>query len=213
MSIGIHIADDHTIFRSGLRAFIEKHEDLVVVGETGNGLDAIAWFRGNKADVLLLDISMPGISGSGVARRLVEDCPGIKMLVLTMHDEEFYLREFFRIGCRGFILKSSPADVLVKGIRAVAEGEVFVDPALSKHLVASYGGAAAPGAQGHDLTPRETEVCRVLAMGHTNEEVAQVLHISRRTVETHRASIMTKLNLRSRAELVRFAMENNLLGG
>jgi two-component system response regulator NreC len=212
MSIRIHIADDHTIFRSGLRAFIENHDDLEVVGETGNGFDAIAWFRGNQADVLLLDISMPGMTGSGVARQLIEDHPGIRILVLTMHDDEFYLREFFRIGCRGFILKSSPADLLMKGIRAVAGGEVFVDPALSKHLVGTYGGAASPVTRHHDLTPRETEVCRVLAMGHTNEEAAQVLHISRRTVETHRAAIMTKLNLHSRAELVRFALENDLMG-
>lgn len=212
MSITIHVADDHTIFRSGLRAFIEKHDDLEVAGESGNGFDAIAWFRDNQADVLLLDISMPGLSGSGVARQLVEDHPAIKMLVLTMHDDEFYLREFFRIGCKGFILKSSPAELLVKGIRAVAQGEVFVDPALSKYLVASYAGPAASGGREQDLTPREKEVCRVLAMGHTNAETAQLLYISRRTVETHRAAIMTKLGLHSRAELVRFAMENGLLG-
>jgi two-component system, NarL family, response regulator NreC len=211
MSITIHIADDHTIFRSGLRAFIEKHDDLEVVGETGNGFDAISWFRENQADVLLLDISMPGMSGSGVARQLVQDHSETRILVLTMHDDEFYLREFFRIGCKGFILKSSPAELLVKGIRAVSAGEVFVDPALSKYLVASYAGPGAATAKDHDLTPREKEVCRVLAMGHTNEEAAQLLHISRRTVETHRAAIMAKLNLSSRAELVRFAMENDLL--
>ncbi len=212
MSIRLHIADDHMIFRSGLRAFIEKHDDLEVAGESGNGFDAIAWFRDNRADVLLLDISMPGLPGSGVARQLVEERPGIKILVLTMHDDEFYLREFFRIGCKGFILKSSPAELLVKGIREVAAGEVFVDPALSKYLVASYAGTVASDARAHDLTNREKEVCRVLAMGHTNEETAQLLNISRRTVETHRAAIMSKLGLHSRAELVRFAMENELLG-
>ncbi len=139
MTIRVHIADDHTIFRSGLRAFIEKHDDLVVAGETGSGFDTVAWFRTHTADVLLLDISMPGLPGSGVAQQLIEEGRQVGILVLTMHDDEFYLREFFRIGCCGFILKSSPSDLLVEGIRAVASRDVFVDPALSKYLVVSYG--------------------------------------------------------------------------
>lgn len=212
MPIRIHIADDHTIFRSGVRAFIEQHEDLEVVGETGNGFDAVAWFREHQADVLLLDISMPGLPGAAVAKQLREEEIPTHILVLTMHDDEFYLKEFFRVGSKGFILKSSPADLLVKGIRAVAAGQIFVDPALSKYLVADYGVPSPNPATSSVLTPREKEVCRVLARGYTNEEAADLLGISRRTVETHRAAIMAKLDIKSRAELVRYAMEHDLMG-
>jgi len=211
MKIRVHIADDHAIFRSGLRAFLENTADIEVAGETGNGFDTLEWCRNNQADVLLLDIAMPGLNGAAVAREIAgkKGMPGT--LVLTMHDDEFYLREFLRLGCRGFILKSSSPELLVDGIRMVARGGIYVDPALSRHMVAPFSEPQRRPRERDELTAREREVCRVLALGNTNEEAATLLHISRRTVETHRCAIMAKLNLKSRSELVRYALENGLI--
>ena len=128
-----------------------------------------------------------------------------------MHDDEYYLKEFLRIGCRGFFLKSTSPDLLVEGIRSVARGGVFIDPALSRYMVAPLSEPAARQRAHDTLSPREREVCRLLALGHTNDEAATILCISRRTVETHRAAIMTKLNLQTRADLVRYALDNGII--
>jgi DNA-binding NarL/FixJ family response regulator len=211
MPIRVHIADDHAIFRSGLRAYLEKTGDITVAGETGDGFKTLAWFEDNEADVLLLDVAMPGLGGAAVARELAGAAGSPRILVLTMHDDEHYLKEFLGLGCRGFILKSSPAVRLVEGIRTVGEGGVYVDPALSRHMVAPFAPALRRPAARDELTPRERDVCRVLALGNTNEEAAAILCISRRTVETHRAAIMSKLDLKTRADLVRYALDAGLI--
>ncbi len=211
MTTRIHIADDHTMFRAGLQALLQECADIEIVGETGDGSETLEWLEGNDTDVLLLDINMPGMSGADVARELANRDDGPRILVLTMHDDEHYLREFLELGCRGFILKSSAGEELLRAIRMVDEGQSYVDPAMSKYLLSSYvGGDAGEESPADVLTKREQEVCQFLAMGHTNEEVAGALCISRRTVEAHRAAIMSKLGISSRAELVRFAVENGL---
>jgi len=199
------------MFRAGLQALLQECADVEIVGETGDGADTLQWLEKNETDVLLLDINMPGMSGAEVARELANRDDGPRVLVLTMHDDEHYLREFLELGCRGFILKSSAGEELLRAIRMVHGGQSYVDPAMSRYLLSSYvGGDVGEESPADVLTKREQEVCRFLAMGHTNEEVAGALCISRRTVEAHRAAIMSKLGISSRAELVRFAVENGL---
>lgn len=214
MFIRILIADDHAVFRSGLKALLEKEDDLEVIGETGDGFSTIEAATKQEVDVLLLDITMPGLSGPKVAEAVLRERPHLAIVVLTMHEDEYYLQELFKIGVRAFVLKKSTGTDLLQAIRAACRGEQYVDPALAGHLVSSYiGRQNAKKAKGRQdlLTPREQEVCTLLAYGHTNAEIAQKLSISERTVETHRTHLMGKLGLRSRAELVRFAIDNGLL--
>ncbi len=211
MSIRVFLVDDHTIFRCGIRAFLERTEDVDVVGEAGNGRDALEALKSAEVDVLLLDVNMPDMSGVDVARALSDTKTSMGILVLSMHDDEAYLREFLLLGARGYVLKSSTSDELLRAIRAVARGDSHVDPSLSKYLLP--GGGRSPSSDGPvaALSQRESEVCRLLALGHTNQEVAEALHISRRTVESHRASILGKLGLKTRADLVRYAMEEGMV--
>jgi DNA-binding NarL/FixJ family response regulator len=214
MSIRILIADDHAVFRSGLKALLEKEPDIEVVGETGNGFDTIRAVAEANVDVLLLDIAMPGLSGAKVAETVLKDKPNLAVVVLTMHEDEYYLQEFFRLGVRGYVLKKSTGTDVVQAIRAARKGEQYVDPALAGLLISSYVGRP-PKKQKTErldlMTPRELEVLTLLAYGHTNAEIAEKLCISERTVETHRTNIMTKLEIKSRAELVRFAIDNEML--
>lgn len=214
MSIRLLIADDHAVFRSGLKALLEKEEDVVVVAETGNGEETVSAVENCEIDVLVLDISMPGLPGTKVAEAVLEKHPDLGVVVLTMHEDEYYLQEMLSLGVKAFVLKKSTGTDLIQAIRAAARGEQYVDPALAGSMIHSYLGRRVKrrGQSKVDLlTPREQEVCSLLAGGHTNAEIAQKLAISERTVETHRAHIMTKLDLQSRAELVRFAIDHSLL--
>ena len=214
MPIRILIADDHAMFRSGLRAQLEKEVDMEVVAETGDGFATIRAVDNQEVDVLLLDITMPGLPGPKVAETVLQKRPRLAIVVLTMHEDEYYLQELFKIGARAFVLKKSTGTDLLQAIRAAYRGEQYVDSALAGHVISSYvGRLPTKKTKGRVdlLTPREQEVCSLLAYGHTNVEIAQKLSISGRTVETHRTNLMNKLDLRSRAELVRFAIDNGLL--
>ena len=212
MAIRIIIADDHTLFRAGLRSLLEKETDIEVVAETGDGFDTIRAVSENPVDVLLLDLTMPGISGARVAETVLQEKPHLAVVVLTMHEDEFYIRELFKIGAKAFFLKKSSGKELVRVIRSCFRGERYLDPALAGKLVASLYDAAPQGGRGLGLlTPREKEVCRLLAYGYTSAEIAVKLSISDRTVETHRTNINAKLELSSRAELVQFAIDHGLL--
>jgi two-component system, NarL family, response regulator NreC len=210
-AIRIQITDDHAVFRVGLRSFIEKHPGLEVVGENADAASTLDAVGTSRPDVLILDINMPGMSAAALVKELGRRYPAIAIIVLTIHDEEHYLREFLQLGVKGFLVKTSTGDELIGAIRKVARGEQHVDPALAPHLIARYvGRAAGTGARPELLTDREREVCGYLALGYTNAEVAAALAISKRTVETHRASIMAKTGLRTRAAIVRFAIEHGL---
>lgn len=213
MSIRTVIADDHAIFRSGLKALLEKSGDVEVIAEAGNGFEAIRAVAGNQIDLLLLDLGMPGLHGSKVAETVAREHPRVAIVVLTMHEDCYYLRELFRVGVRAFVLKKSSRTSLMHAIRSAYSGQRYVDPALSGNFVSSFVGRKPGGENGRLslLSPREQEVCTLLAYGHTNAEIAGRLCISERTVETHRSSIMAKLDLNTRAELVRFALGNGLL--
>lgn len=205
------IADDHAIVRDGLRALVDAQPGLTVVGEAADGQEA--WQRACELhpDVLVLDLSMPIVGGAEAADRIARDCPEVRVLALTMHEERGYVSRLLRAGAAGFVLKRTASSELVRAIRAVAAGERYVDPALAGALLSEQvsrpsrvGEAAQPSTVA--LTVRETEVLRLLALGHSNKEIAGALSISVKTVETHRASGMAKLGITSRAALVRFAM-------
>ena len=216
MTIRIITVDDHAIFRSGLRALLRSEDNMEVAAEASDGLTAIELLGKERFDVMLLDLSLPGgLSGPRVAEEALALASDLAVVVVTMHDEDYYLREMFQIGVRGFVLKRSPPAVLLSAIRATHRGEQFVDPSLTARFVDAYVGrkkSAASDARVGRLTEREREVCQLVALGFTNNEVGERLHISPRTVETHRKNIMTRLQLRNRAELVRFAMDNGLIG-
>jgi two-component system, NarL family, response regulator NreC len=212
--IRIFIADDHAVFRSGLKVLLEKEPDLQVVGESGNGFDTIRAVKECDLDVLLLDVSMPGLSGARVAEEVLKFKPDLAIVVLTMHEDEYYLQEFFRLGVRAYVLKKSTSTDVAQAIRAAQKGKQYVDPALTNLMVASYVGSQPKKKKTQRIdimTPRELEVMALLAYGHTNGEIAEKLCISERTVETHRTNIMTKMEFNSRAELVRFAIDNGIL--
>ena len=215
MPIRILIADDHAVFRSGLRALLENEPDFEIVGETGNGFDTIRAIAERDVDVLLLDITMPGLPGAKVAEAIMKEERHPAIVVLTMHEDEYYLQEFFRLGVLAYVLKKSTATDVVQAIRAAGRGEEYIDPALAGLVISSYVGRRQPRKQRtgrlDQLTPREQEVLSLLAYGHTNGEIGQRLSISERTVESHRTNIMAKLDLTSRADLVRFAIDNGLL--
>jgi DNA-binding NarL/FixJ family response regulator len=207
------IADDHAVFRSGLRALLEKENDFEVVGEAGTGKETVRLINQKDVDVLLLDINMPGMTGPMVAEEVFKEKPDVAIVVLTMYDDEYYLQELFKIGAKGFVLKKSTGTDLIQAIRAVNLGNQYIDPSLISYVISPYIGRTKKKGDGRKnlLTPREQEICRLLAYGHTNSEIAEKLFISERTVETHRSKIFSKLDLKNRAELVRFAIDNNLM--
>jgi len=213
MSVRIMIADDHGVFRSGLRALLEAEAGFEVVKETSTGPETVEAMATTDVDVLLLDISMPGMSGGKVAQMVLERKPDTAIVVLTMHEDAQYAQELLNTGAQAFVLKKSSGVELIQAIHAVLEGRRYVDPLLAGELLvpASRGQAGGPRAGLALLTPREKEVCTLLAYGHTNGQIAEQLSISQRTVESHRRSIMGKLEGESRADLVRFAIEHHLL--
>jgi len=208
------IADDHAVFRSGLKALLELESDLEVVGETGNGYDTIRAVEESEVDVLILDITMPGLAGPKVAETVLKKKPSLVIVVLTMHEDKYYLQELFRLGIRAYVLKKSTGTDVVQAIRAAMHGDEYIDPALTNVVISSFVGRQSKKRKTGRLdlaTQREKEVLTLLALGHTNGEIAEKLCISERTVESHRTNIMSKLELKSRAELVRFAIDNGLL--
>ena len=214
MSIRVLIADDHAVFRSGLKALLEKETDITVVGETGTGLETIKAAAQMSLDVLLLDISLPDIPGPRVAVEVFRDRPHLAVVVLTMHEDEYYLQEMLKIGVRAYVLKKSSGTDLVQAIRAAYRGESYLDPAMASNVISSYvgiGNNKRKTGRLELLTRREQEVCGLLAFGNTNGEIAGKLSISERTVESHRVNILSKLELKGRAELVRFAIDNGLV--
>jgi len=210
MSIRILIVDDHAVVRAGLRMLIDAQDDLEAVGEAGSAREAIFQARSLKPDVVLMDVVMPGQSGLEVLPRLLEEHPQAKVLVLSMQDEPQYVRQAFAAGAHGYVLKEAADTEVVSAIREVAHGGNYVHPTLGARLVAADA-AAARRAEEDPLSEREHEVLRLLALGHTNQEISKQLYISVRTAETHRAHIMQKLRLSSRADLVRYALEQGML--
>jgi len=206
------IADDHALVRSGLRMLLENEGDFEVVAEAGTADEAVRAARLEKPDVVLLDVVMPGRSGLEALDDVLEAAPDTKVLVLSMQDDPRYVREAFAAGASGYLLKEAADAELVAALREVAAGGHYVHPALGARIAAADAAAQAKAAS-DPLSDREREVLRLLALGHTNQEIAKMLYISVRTAETHRAHIMQKLRLETRAELVRYALEQGMLEG
>jgi two-component system, NarL family, response regulator NreC len=210
MSIRVLLVDDHAILRSGLRRVLEAEADIEVVGEAESADRAVFEALSGKPDVVVMDLVMPGKSGIEGMPAVLQAAPDAKVLVLSMQDDPRYVREAFEVGAAGYVLKEAADTEVVGAVRAVAAGERYVHPALGARLVAADA-EERRRAEADPLSEREREVLRLLALGHTNQEIAKMLYISVRTAETHRAHIMQKLRLSSRAELVRYALENALI--
>lgn len=208
--IKVVLVDDHAVVRSGLRLLLNNHDDIEVVGEAGNAKDAIFRARALKPDVILLDVVMPGESGIEVLPKLLKESPDTKVLVLSMQDDPSYVREAFAVGASGYVLKEAADEEVVSAVREIHQGGRYVHPALGARMVAAEAEERA-AAEADPLSEREREVLRLLGLGHTNQEIAQQLYISVRTAESHRAHIMQKLRLTTRAELVRYALAHGLL--
>jgi two-component system response regulator NreC len=210
VSIRVLIVDDHAVVRSGLRLLLEQEDDLQPVGEAGNARDAVFQARVLKPDVILLDVVMPEQSGLEVLPQLKHENPEARVLILSMQDDPRYVREAFAAGASGYVLKEAADAEVVAAVREVARGGRYVNPELGARLVAADAESARL-AEEDPLSDREREVLRLLALGHTNQEISKELYISVRTAETHRAHIMQKLRLQTRADLVAYALDRGLL--
>jgi DNA-binding NarL/FixJ family response regulator len=204
------IVDDHAVVRSGIKLLLDREDDMEVVGEAGTAKDAIFRARALKPDVILLDVVMPGQSGIEVLPSLLKEAPETKVVVLSMQDDPSYVREAFAAGASGYVLKEAADEEVVAAVREIAAGGRYVHPELGARMIQAEAEARA-AAEADPLSEREREVLRLLALGHTNQEIAKKLYISVRTAETHRAHIMQKLRLSTRAELVRYALSHGLL--
>ena len=207
--IRILLADDHALVRQGFRMILGAQPDMEIVGEAGNGREALELAEKLTPDIVVMDVAMPELNGIEATRRLFAANPHIRVIALSMHKDSVYVREILRAGARGYLLKDSGADDLVKAIRAVAGGESYLSPAVSNAVLDDYRKHVTNPID--LLTSREREVLQMLAEGKTNKEIAVVLNLSVYTVDAHRGRIMEKLNLHSINELVRFALRNGLI--
>lgn len=211
--IRILIADDHTILRDGIRALLEHEADMVVVGEAEDGRSVVKMTKELKPDVVLMDIALPLLNGLEATRQIKVCCPQIKVLILSMHENEEYIRQALATGAMGYILKDAAARDLLGAIRAVDRGEAVLSPAITRLVIEDYlRWGDLNQVQEHDsLSPREREVLQLIAEGYTNKEIAEILMISIKTVQTHRANLMAKLDLHDRGELIKYAIQKKII--
>jgi two-component system, NarL family, response regulator NreC len=207
-TIGIVLADDHDVVRTGLRLILDSEPDLAVVAEAGNVESALRYVRGHRPAVLVLDLNMPEGSSLPAIPRVLEETPDTAVVVLTMQSDPAFAREAMRAGALGYVLKQAAGTELVEAVRLAARGETYLNPRLGAQVAAEPRGPEGPP---DDLTERELEILRLIALGHTNAEVAAQLYLSVRTVESHRAHIQQKTRRSTRAELVRYALDHQLV--
>ncbi len=211
--IRILLADDHTVLREGIRALLNEQPDMAVVGEVEDGRWAVHLAHELRPHVVLMDIAMPLLNGLEATRQIKRDHPEIRVLVLTMHDNEEYVRQVLAAGASGYVLKRAAASELVSAIRAVHRGEAVLSPAVTRVLIEDYlrqGGAHREPAP-DDLTPREAEVLQLIAEGYTSKKIAELLGLSVKTVQAHRASLMQKLNVHDRGDLIKYAIQKKII--
>ena len=211
--IRLLLVDDHQIVRAGLRMLFLAEDDLEIVDEVGSAEEALQAVSAVEPDVVLMDVALPGMSGIEAARRIKEANPDVAVLALTMHEDEQYFFEMLNAGASGYMPKRAAPNDLVSAIRVVSQGDVYLYPSLAKLLVNDFleRSERGPESVAAVLTPREREVLTHIAEGHTNREIAEALTISHKTVDRHRENIMRKLNLHSRVELVKYAIEKGLI--
>jgi len=212
MPVRILIADDHAVVRSGLRALLSSHTELEFVGEAGDGIETMRLAETLQPDMILIDITMPPDNGIETAKRLKEKHPKINILFLTMHEDETLLHEALRAGASGYVIKRAEESEIIQAIHAAMRGDIYVHPAMTRALFDQpVATEHRRGSSVEELTPREVDVLRLLVRGNTNRQIGELLDLSVRTVENHRANLMGKLGLSSRVELVNYAEAQDML--
>lgn len=203
----ILLADDHETVREGLKLIIDAQPDMEVIGEAGDGRAAIEQTQHLKPDVVVMDVSMPGMNGLKATQKLSECCPEVKIVALTRHKDDGYLQQLLRAGASGYVLKQSPPAELLHAIRAISVGGKYLDPSVAGKVMGTFSDSSFFRREsGANLTDRETEVLRLIAWGHSNKEIAAQLDLSVKTVEVHKANAMKKLGMRSRIDIVRYSV-------
>jgi DNA-binding NarL/FixJ family response regulator len=206
--VRVLIADDHGIVRSGLKLLLARQPDMEVVAEAEDGVDALEKVLAERPDVAILDVAMPRMTGLQATHEIKSQAPQTQVLILSMHDDERYLFEALRAGASGYVLKRAADQDLVDAVRAADRGEPFLTPSAQEALIRDF---IARGEEPSELTPREQEIVKLIAEAHTNKEIAEILHLSEKTVESHRANVLQKLGMRDRVELVRYAIRRGLV--
>jgi two-component system response regulator NreC len=204
----IILAEDHETVRQGLKLIVNSQTDMEVIGEANNGSAAIKLARELAPDIVVMDISMPELNGLKATKKLKQVCPQVKVLTLTRHTDDAYLQQLIQAGASGYVLKQSAPTELIRAIHAVSEGKSYLDPALTNKVMGGYASRAASrrGEKKNELTDREAEVLRLIAWGYSNKEIAARMDISVKTVEAHKANAMQKMDMRSRIDIVRYAI-------
>ncbi|MFN3308743.1 MAG: response regulator [Anaerolineales bacterium] len=213
MKIRILLADDHTILREGIRSLIEDEPDLEVVGEAEDGISVVKLADSLKPDVILMDLAMPLLNGLEATRQIRKNNPNAKILILTMHENEEYIRQVLATGAMGYILKDAAARELLGAIRSVHRGEVVLSPAITRLIVTDYlrWGDLSTQDSSDGLTDRERQILQLIAEGYTNKQIADILSISIKTVQAHRLNLMKKLDLHDRGELIKYAIQKKII--
>ena len=211
MKTRVLIADDHKILRQSLFILLQQEGDIDVVGEAGTGSEALEAVQRLKPDVAILDISLPQLSGLDVAAHMRQVAPDVRVIILTMHKGEEFVARAFRERVQGYVLKDNALEELLRAIRVVRSGDTYVSPDIAGHVVAGFVENYGQGRERDILSPREREIVELLASGQNNREIADLLSLSLKTVETHRANIMRKLGLRGMRDLVLYAVRNRII--
>jgi two-component system response regulator NreC len=211
--IRVLLVDDHAILREGIKALLEKQENIQVIAEAANGREALSKANELNPDVIVLDISMPLMEGFETTRQIKKDKPDIKILILTMHDDEEYFFQLLRAGASGYVTKRAVGRDLISAIEAVYKGESFFCPSVAKSLLSDYLRLAehVDEVEQQELTPREREIVKLIAEGYTNQQIADLLHRSVKTIESHRSNILKKLDFHDSLELVKYAIRKKLI--
>lgn len=211
--IRILLADDHTILRNGIRALLEDEPGMTVVGEAEDGRSAVTLACQLEPDVVVMDIAMPLLNGLEATRQIKRQCPRVRVLILTMHDNEEYIRQVLEAGAMGYVLKDAAAKELISAIRAVYHGEAVLSPAITRLVIEDYlrWGGIRPVDVNNKLSPRERELLQLVAEGYTNKQIAEILTISIKTVQAHRMSLMQKLNLHDKGDLIKYAIQKKII--
>ncbi len=211
--IRILLVDDHTLMRSGIRALLEDEPGLTVIGEAEDGRSAVAQACKLRPDVVIMDIAMPLLNGLEATRQIRQQCPRVRVLILSMHDNEEYIRQVLEAGAMGYILKDAAARELISAIRSVYRGEAVLSPAVTRLVIEDYlrWGGTRPQDESDGLSPREREVLQLIAEGYTNKQIAEILSISIKTVQAHRNNLMGKLDLHDRGELIKYAIQKKII--
>ena len=202
----IVLAEDHKTVREGIKLLVNAQADMEVVGEAGDGAAAIKVVRENNPDVVVMDVSMPEMNGLKATRKLKAEFPDLRILTLTRHNDDSFLEQLLGAGASGYVLKQSAPAELIKAIRTVGSGDAYLDPSLAAKVMDSFAGRSLRGDRKNEVSEREIEVLRLIALGYANKEIATQLDLSVKTVEAHKANAMRKMNMRGRIDIVRFAI-------